>query len=202
MAGSRQYALKLEKSSIQMMLRKGRKMGDKDTSKYISLILRHKPEVIGISLDEHGWANVDELIRGVSKSHTLDIETLERIVAEDEKQRYSFNEDKTLIRANQGHSIPVDVELEEVQPPELLYHGTGEKYVESIDKQGLIPKSRLYVHLSADEETARKVGSRHGKPVIYIVKSGEMYRNQEKFYRSVNGVWLTKNVPVCYLSKK
>jgi putative RNA 2'-phosphotransferase len=173
-----------------------------ETSRYISLILRHKPEVIGISLDEHGWANVDELIRGVRKSHPLDMEALERIVAEDEKQRYSFNEDKTLIRANQGHSIPVDVELEEVEPPEILYHGTGEKYVESIDKRGLIPKSRLYVHLSEDEETAQKVGSRHGKPVIYIVKSGEMYRNREKFYRSVNGVWLTKNVPICYLSKK
>ncbi len=176
-------------------------MKDKDTSKFISLILRHKPEVVGVSLDEHGWANVDELIRGVNKSHPLDMGTLERIVAEDEKQRYSFNEDKTLIRANQGHSIPVDVELEEVQPPEFLYHGTGEKYVESIDKQGLIPKARLYVHLSADEETARKVGSRHGKPVIYIVKSGEMYRNHEKFYRSVNGVWLTKRVPIQYLQK-
>lgn len=178
-----------------------RMMSDRDTSKYISLILRHKPETICISLDGHGWANVDELIRGVSKSHPLDMATLERIVAEDEKQRYSFNEDKTLIRANQGHSIPVDVELEEVEPPEILYHGTGEKYVESIDKQGLIPKSRLYVHLSADEETARKVGSRHGKPVIYIVKSGEMYRNREKFYRSVNGVWLTKRVAIQYLQK-
>lgn len=129
------------------------------------------------------------------------MEILERIVAEDDKQRYSFNDDKTLIRANQGHSIIVDVELEEVQPPELLYHGTGEKYVESIDKQGLIPKSRIYVHLSTDEETARKVGNRHGKPVIYIVNSGEMYRNNEKFYRSVNGVWLTKSVPVKYLNK-
>ena len=148
------------------------------------------------------WASVPELIAGVSKTHFLDMETLERIVSEDEKQRYSFNEDKTLIRANQGHSIPVDVELEEVEPPEFLYHGTGEKYVESIDKQGLLPKSRFYVHLSADEETARKVGGRHGKPVIYIVKSGEMYRNHEKFYRSVNGVWLTKCVPVQYLSKK
>ena len=176
-------------------------MSDKDISKYISLILRHKPETIGISLDEHGWANVDELIRGVSKSHPLDIEALERIVAEDEKQRYSFNEDKTLIRANQGHSITVDVELEEVQPPEFLYHGTGEKYVESIDRQGLISKSRLYVHLSVDEDTAYKVGRRHGKPVIYIVKSGEMYRNKISFYRSVNGVWLTKNVPVQYMSK-
>ena len=176
-------------------------MLDKDISKFISLILRHKPETIGITLDEHGWANVSELIEGANKTHPLDMETLERIVAEDEKQRYSFNEDKTLIRANQGHSIPVDVELEEKKPPEILYHGTGEKYVSSIDEQGLIPKSRLYVHLSADEETARKVGMRHGKPVIYTVKSGEMRRDGFKFYLSVNGVWLTKSVPTKYLVK-
>ena len=173
----------------------------KETSKYLSLILRHKPEIIGIALDEHGWANVDELIEGVSRTHPLDMAALELIVAEDEKQRYSFNEDKTLIRANQGHSIPVDVELDEKEPPEVLYHGTGEKYVSSIDRQGLIPKSRLYVHLSRDEETAAKVGSRHGKPVIYKVKSGEMYRDGYKFFCSVNGVWLTKEVPVKYLSK-
>jgi len=172
----------------------------RDTSKFISLILRHKPETIGITLDEHGWANVNELIAGVSKTHPLDMAMLERIVAEDEKQRYSFNEDKTLIRANQGHSIPVDVELEEVQPPEVLFHGTGERFVASINEQGLIPKSRLYVHLSKDEETAYKVGQRHGKPFIYKVKSGEMYRDGYKFYRSVNGVWLTKAVPVKYLT--
>lgn len=175
-------------------------MSLKDTSKFISLILRHKPETIGITLDEHGWANVDELIKGISKTHPLDMAMLEQIVAEDEKQRYSFNEDKTLIRANQGHSIPVDVELEEKQPPEFLYHGTGEKYVSSINEQGLIPKSRLYVHLSSDEATALKVGQRHGKPFIYRVKSAEMYKDGYKFYRSVNGVWLTKSVPVKYLS--
>lgn len=175
-------------------------MNDKSTSKYISLILRHKPEVIGISLDEHGWAVVDDLIAGVSKTHSLDMETLERIVAEDEKQRYSFNEDKTLIRANQGHSIPVDVELPEVTPPAVLYHGTGLKYKESIDKQGLIPKSRLYVHLSGDADTARKVGQRHGKPVIYNVDTAAMHADGYTFYRSVNGVWLTKEVPVRYLS--
>lgn len=175
---------------------------DQETSRFISLILRHKPETIGIALDEHGWANVEELIEGVSKTRKLDMETLERIVAEDEKQRYSFNEDKTLIRANQGHSIPVDVELEEVVPPETLYHGTGEKYVASIDAQGLIPKSRLYVHISLDKETARIVGARHGKPVIYEVKSGEMHRDGFKFYRSANGVWLTKEVPVKYLVKQ
>ena len=127
---------------------------------------------------------------------------LEEIVSTDEKQRYSFNEDKTLIRANQGHSIPVDVELEQKTPPELLYDGTGEKYTASIDVQGLIPKSRLYVHLSPDYDTAVKVGSRHGKPVVYTVAAGEMQKNGYVFYQSVNGVWLTKNVPVEFLRKE
>jgi putative RNA 2'-phosphotransferase len=177
-------------------------MSLKETSKFISLILRHKPEAIGITLDEHGWANVDELIAGIAKTQPIDMAMLEQIVAEDEKQRYSFNEDKTLIRANQGHSIPVDVELEEKEPPEILYHGTGAKYVSSIDEQGLMPKSRLYVHLSSDEDTAKKVGQRHGKPVIYVVKSGKMFCDGYRFYKSVNGVWLTKEVPLSYLEKQ
>ena len=177
-------------------------MSLKDVSKYMSLILRHKPDAIGITLDEHGWANVDELIAGIAKDNEFNMEILEEIVRTDEKQRYSFNEDKTLIRANQGHSIPVDVELEELVPPEILWHGTGEKYVTSIDKQGLIPKSRLYVHLSKDEETAINVGSRHGKPVIYLVSAKKMYEDGYKFYRSVNGVWLTKGVPLQYLQKQ
>ena len=175
----------------------------KDTSKFISLILRHKPETIGISLDEHGWADVQELIAGINASgnRQLDMDLLEEIVRTDEKQRYSFNEDHTLIRANQGHSIPVDVELEEKIPPAVLYHGTGEKYVASIDREGLISKSRLYVHLSSDEETARKVGSRHGKPVIYTVDCAAMTADGYKFFLSANHVWLTKAVPVGYLSK-
>lgn len=177
-------------------------MGLNEISKFIAMILRHKPEAIGITLDEHGWANVDELIAGISKEYEFNMEMLEEIVATDNKQRYSFNEDKTLIRANQGHSIPVDVELEKAAPPDILYHGTGEKYTASIDEQGLIPKSRLYVHLSGDEETAFKVGQRHGKPVIYTVKSGEMYRDGFIFFHSVNGVWLTKEVPVKYLIKQ
>lgn len=171
------------------------------TSKYISLILRHKPETIGITLDEHGWADVEALIAGVNKTHPLTRELLEEIVATNEKQRYSFNEDRTLIRANQGHSIPVDVELPQVMPPDILYHGTGKKYVPSIDAQGLIRKSRLYVHLSADRETAVKVGRRHGVPVVYMVKASAMDRDGLPFYRSVNGVWLTKAVPVQYLEK-
>ena len=176
-------------------------MKTNNLSKYLSLILRHKPEAIGITLDEHGWANVEDLINGISKTNPFDIKMLEEIVSTDEKQRYSFNEDKTLIRANQGHSIPVDVELEKVAPPRYLWHGTAEKYVESIDKNGLIPKSRLYVHLSADKETAIKVGSRHGNPVIYRVHSGDMAQNLFDFYLSKNGVWLTETVPVKYLDK-
>lgn len=176
-------------------------MSEKEISKFISLILRHKPDAIGISLDEHGWASVDELLNGINKTQSIDMKLLEKIVAEDDKQRYSFNEDKTLIRANQGHSIPVDVQLEKKIPPSVLWHGTGEKYVSSIDEKGLIPKSRLYVHLSADSETATKVGLRHGKFVLYQVDAEKMHADGYEFFISVNGVWLTKEVPVKYLVK-
>lgn len=169
------------------------------TSKFISLILRHKPEEIGITLDEHGWASVSELIAGISTRYAFNMDILEEIVRTDSKQRYSFNEDKTLIRANQGHSIPVDVELELKEPPEYLWHGTGEKYVESINRSGLIPKSRLYVHLSQDVATAIGVGKRHGNPVLYRIRSGDMAKQGYKFYLSKNGVWLTKLVPVEFL---
>ena len=172
-----------------------------ETSRYIALILRHKPERIGIRLDEHGWADVNELIAGVNKTRPLTLEILERIVDTDEKKRFSFNDDKTLIRANQGHSIPVDVELKEKNPPKILYHGTGEKYVSSIDKSGLIPKNRLYVHLSTNIDTAVRVGSRHGNPVVYTVDSEKMTADGYVFFLSENGVWLTKSVPAEYLSK-
>ena len=172
-----------------------------DTSKFLSLILRHKPETIGIKLDEHGWADVSELISGISKTRPFDMKMLEEIVRTDNKQRYSFNEDKTLIRANQGHSIPVDVELEKKTPPEFLYHGTGEKSVASKDKEGLLSKSRLSVHLSKDTETAVKVGSRHGKPVVSRVTARKMADEGFEFFLSVNGVWLTNAVPAEYLSK-
>lgn len=176
-------------------------MGITDTSRFISLILRHKPETIGITLDEHGWANVKDLIEGIKKTRPFDMDMLEEIVRTDNKQRYSFNEDKTLIRANQGHSIPVDVELTKAVPPDILYHGTGEKYVSSIDKEGLLPKSRLYVHLSKDEDTAVNVGKRHGKPVVYKVDARKMQEDGFEFFLSVNGVWLTKEVTVKYIFK-
>ena len=177
---------------------------DKSTSKFISLILRHKPQVIGITLDEHGWADVKELIDGVNRSegHFLDQEILEEIVRTDEKQRYSFNEEHTLIRANQGHSISVDVELEKRIPPDILWHGTGEKYVTSIKERGLLPRSRLYVHLSNDIETAKKVGSRHGKPVIFQVDCRKMEQGGYAFFLSANNVWITKEVPASYLAIK
>ncbi|HCK88230.1 MAG TPA: RNA 2'-phosphotransferase [Erysipelotrichaceae bacterium] len=176
-------------------------MNHTKTSRYISLILRHQPEVIGITLDEHGWADVNALIEGVNRTHPLNREILEEIVRTDEKQRYSFNADHTKIRANQGHSIPVDVELKQCEPPEILYHGTGEKYVSSILKEGLIPKSRLYVHLSKDEATAKQVGSRHGKPAVFAVEAGEMHRQGHVFFLSENGVWLVKHVPASYLHR-
>lgn len=169
-------------------------------SKYIALILRHKPEVAGITLDEHGWADTNELLKNLRKKYPgFGLTHLYFIVESDEKQRYSFNEDRTKIRANQGHSIPVDVGLKKAEPPRWLYHGTGKKYVESIDKNGLIPKSRLYVHLSKDVETAIEVGRRHGDPVVYVVESRLMYKAGYEFYLSKNGVWLTKEVPVRYL---
>lgn len=158
-----------------------------------------------MALDFHSKkleASKYSFFRDQSGKYKIDRDMLDEIVRTDEKQRYSYNEDHTLIRANQGHSIPADVELEEVEPPEFLYHGTGEKFTASIDKQGLIPKSRLYVHLSPDEETAVKVGRRHGKPVIYLVRAENMKRDGYAFYRSVNGAWLTKEVPVKYLRKK
>ncbi len=169
-------------------------------SVFISLVLRHKPDAAGIQLDEHGWANVDELIEGVKNTgRQIDMDVLEEIVRTDNKQRYSFNQDKTLIRANQGHSIPVDVELEERQPPQYLYHGTADRFLGSIMADGLKPMSRLYVHLSKDKETAVKVGKRHGSSVVLKINSEEMWKDGVKFYLSQNGVWLTKYVDNKYI---
>lgn len=170
------------------------------TGKFLALVLRHKPETIGITLDEHGWAKVSELINGMDKVQKFNMKMLEQIVETDSKQRYSFNSDKTLIRANQGHSIKVDVELEEAVPTRCLYHGTGMKYVSSINTYGLQPQSRLYVHLSSDVDTAFNVGSRHGVPVVYQIDAERMTADGFKFYKSKNGVWLAHDVPPKYLT--
>lgn len=169
-------------------------------SRFLSLVLRHHPEIIDLHIDSHGWAEVEELLLKMKKKYPISREILEEIVRTDNKNRYSFDEERRRIRANQGHSISVDVELEEREPPEFLYHGTGEKYVTSINEKGLLPMSRLFVHLTEDQKTAREVGKRHGKPVIYRVRSGNMHEKGRLFYRSANHVWLTKEVPVSFLN--
>ncbi len=175
-------------------------MSDQGTSKFIALILRHKPEIVGVTLDDHGWADVQALLAGVNRTRPLTMAQLEEIVRTDNKQRYAFNEDHTRIRANQGHSLPVDVELTQAEPPAVLYHGTGEKYLPFILREGLLPRTRLYVHLSADTATAENVGKRHGKPVVLRIDAGQMAADGYAFFLSANGVWLTKQVPVQYLA--
>ena len=170
------------------------------TGRYISYLLRHHPEDSGLTLDQHGWADVNELINAVAQTYAGFSRTeLDEIVATNNKKRYSYSEDGLRIRANQGHSIQVDVELEEKTPPPVLWHGTAERFVESIQEQGLVSGSRLYVHLSTDTDTARVVGKRHGKPVIFHVDCKRMAEDGYKFYLSVNGVWLTNEVPARYL---
>ena len=145
-------------------------MTDTEISRYMALLLRHKPEIAGLVLDKQGWADVDMLLKCISENmEPVSFERLCEIVKNDSKQRYSFNEDKSRIRANQGHSVNVDVGLKAAVPPEYLYHGTATRFVESIDSGGIIRKTRLYVHLSQDTETATQVGKRHGKPFIYRV---------------------------------
>jgi putative RNA 2'-phosphotransferase len=169
-------------------------------SKFLSLVLRHKPQEIGLQLNEEGWANVKELIEKINVTGTaLDFNLLQTVVDTNDKKRFAFNEDKTMIRASQGHSIDVELNLEDVKPPEFLYHGTVNKFLAAIQKDGLQKMSRQYVHLSKDKETAATVGSRRGKPVILVIHSGVMYADGYKFYLSENGVWLTATVPVKYI---
>ncbi len=169
-------------------------------SKFISLVLRHKPETIGLTLDENGWAETTTLIDEMNRRGVkITMELLEHVVATNAKKRFSFNEDKTRIRANQGHSINIDLQLTVVQPPPVLYHGTSESSIESILQKGLQKRNRQHVHLSADIETAIHVGKRHGRPVVLIVEAAKMHAEDFEFYLSANGVWLTDNVPSRYL---
>lgn len=172
----------------------------KDTSKFLSLILRHNPGKIGVAMDANGWVNVDELIEKSNRHQVkLDFPTLEEIVITNDKQRFAFNDDYTAIRANQGHSVNVDLEFEPTQPLEFLYHGTVEKFLPEILVSGLQKMSRLHVHLSKDLETAIKVGSRRGKPVILKIHSARMFADGHPFYLSGNGVWLSNGVPPEYI---
>ena len=175
----------------------------KTTSKFIAYVLRHNPSVVGIELDEHGWADVNALIDDVCKTgRFLNIQTIEEIVQNDNKHRFSFNDDRTKIRANQGHSIDVDVEMKACPPPDILYHGTAEKYIESIRKNGILKKSRNYVHLSKDVDTAIKVGARHGKAIVLKIDARQMYADGYIFLLSANGVWQTEQVPFKYVTEE
>jgi putative RNA 2'-phosphotransferase len=169
-------------------------------SKFLSLVLRHKPEHIGITLDAAGWVGVDELLAAAQRSGlALDRATLERVVADNDKRRFAFSDDGARIRASQGHSVAVELGLEPQAPPGVLFHGTAARFLDSIRREGLKPGSRTHVHLSADEATAVEVGRRHGKPAVLRVDACAMHRGGHAFVRSENGVWLTEAVPAAYI---
>jgi len=169
-------------------------------SKRLSYVLRHRPDSVGLELDAGGWVAVEELLaalgrggRGVSRAE------LEEVVRTNEKQRFALSEDGLRIRASQGHSVDVELGLEPVEPPELLYHGTVERFLDSIRREGIARGNRHHVHLSPDVETAEKVGGRRGRPVILVVEARRMHAAGLRFFVSANGVWLTEHVPAAYV---
>jgi putative RNA 2'-phosphotransferase len=172
----------------------------KTVSKFLSLILRHSPQTIGLQLDEQGWAVVNELLTKASSHQQISRELLDEVVTTNDKQRFTFNDDGTKIRASQGHSITVDLNLGEMKPPEYLYHGTVSKFINAIKAEGLKKMDRQHVHLSRDKETAIKVGGRRGIPVILTISSGQMHQAGFAFYLSENQVWLTDHVPEQYIN--
>ena len=173
----------------------------KTISKFLSLVLRHSPQTIGLQLDEQGWADVTELLeKATQQPRDITREILDEVVSTNDKKRFAFNEDSTRIRASQGHSLSVDLDLQAQEPPEFLYHGTVFKFIAAIQNEGLRKMSRQQVHLSRDKETAVKVGSRRGAPVVLVVKAGQMHRDGNVFYLSANGVWLTDQVLPAYIN--
>ena len=170
----------------------------KNVSKYLSFILRHKPEEIGLTLDEQGWAAIDDVIAKTTV-HTLTRELIELVVETNDKQRFAINSEKSLIRANQGHSIDVDLGFVAVDPPEFLWHGTAQRFEESILEKGLIKQKRHHVHLTESQSVALSVGGRDGKPVLFKILSQQMHEAGYKFYKSTNNVWLVDAVPFQFL---
>ena len=163
------------------------------TSKFLSYVLRHKPDAIGLELDSEGWVAIDELI---SKANVpITEELLKEVVITNDKQRFAISKDGKRIRANQGHSVKVDLQLKSQQPPDILYHGTASRFLDDILKEGLKPKQRQHVHLSSDTDTAIAVGQRYGEPVVLTVNARKMYQQGYKFFLSKNNVWLTESVP-------
>lgn len=169
-------------------------------SKHLSYILRHKPESIGLLLNAQGWASIDELL---SKSNfSLSHELLKKTVEQNDKKRFAISDDGLYIRANQGHSTNVDLELRPTEPPYSLYHGTADRFLDSIMEKGLHPKQRQHVHLSKDIQTAKKVGQRHGKPIVLVIEAKKMQEQGFEFFLSKNEVWLTEKIPSQFLSKQ
>ncbi len=171
---------------------------DKNLSRFLSLVLRHKPETIGLALDPQGWAEVAEIVARADFAVTA--ADIARVVAESDKQRFALSPDGSRIRANQGHSLDVNLGLSPVAPPPSLWHGTGEAAIAAIRTEGLVKGQRRHVHLSGDPETAHKVGQRHGRPVVLGVDSAAMAAEGLHFFLSANGVWLTEAVPPRFLT--
>ena len=170
------------------------------TSKFLSLILRHKPQLIGLTLAQNGWVEIDVLIDAANRhGRQITRELIDETVFTNDKQRFSYSSDGLMIRANQGHSINVDLALEAVEPPAKLYHGTVDRFLDSIKKSGLQKMQRQHVHLSATIEAATSVGARRGQPIILVVDAKRMHAEGYSFYLSANGVWLTDSVPWAYI---
>ncbi|MGC4013114.1 MAG: RNA 2'-phosphotransferase [Luteolibacter sp.] len=177
-----------------------RELDPKRISKLLSLVLRHEPEKIGITLDSAGWVETTVLLTALrDRGHDIDRPLLEKIVETSDKKRFAFNEDGTRIRANQGHSVKVDLELQSQAPPETLWHGTVDRFLDSIRTSGLEKRERHHVHLSADTATASIVGSRRGRPVLLQIRAAEMHHDGLLFFCSENGVWLIEHVPARYI---
>ena len=171
-------------------------------SKFLSQHLRHQPERLGLTLGPGGWVGVDDLLASCARRGVpLTRGELDEVVARNDKRRFSFDPTGTRIRANQGHSAAVDLQLEPAEPPEVLYHGTGHRAAEAIAREGLRKMGRHHVHLSGDAATARRVGARHGRPVVFAVAAAAMHGAGHTFYRSANGVWLVDHVPAGHLRR-
>jgi len=172
----------------------------KELSKFLSYVLRHAPQSIGLTLDANGWADVEDLLaRAPAAGHTFDRATLHDVVARSDKKRFTLSEDGSRIRAAQGHSVAIDLDIAPMIPPAMLFHGTATRNVAAILTEGLKPGRRQKVHLSLDEETASKVGQRHGKPVVLRIDAAGMHAHGLSFWRAENGVWLTDHVPPQFL---
>lgn len=174
---------------------------DIETSKFLSYILRHAPESINLSLSHEGWANLDELIKLSNEcNHPITLDKIQEIVKHDSKQRFSISDNGHFIRANQGHSLKnLNLNYDEMTPPNTLFHGTANRFIDDIKHQGLIPMSRQFVHLTENKDTALQVGKRYGKPVLLIIDSKQMLQDGFKFYHTQNNIWLTKSIPTGYI---